>query len=194
MHRCGGRVVQDRKGRVDSAGRSLARIPDMVEMAGQRFDIAASRLSAGLRRNVDAHDRDLARIASRLSPHLLERPQQVQRDRLHALSVRLQPAALRKLDRLGERLEAFEKLRVSLNPDRPLRLGFARVHRADGALVTSGAALSRGDEVSLVFQDKENVRKAVIDGAAPEPKLEVRPARPARPKPSKVSADQGELF
>ena len=33
MHRCGGRVVEDRKGRVEAAGRSLARIPDLVEMA-----------------------------------------------------------------------------------------------------------------------------------------------------------------
>ncbi|MFC3076523.1 exodeoxyribonuclease VII large subunit [Phenylobacterium terrae] len=190
IHRCGGRVVEDRKGRVEAAGRSLARIPDLVEMAGQRFNIAASKLSAGLTRNVDAHERDLVRVASRLSPHLLERPQRVQLDRLNALSSRLAPAVERKLDRAVERLASLEKLRVSLNPDRPLRLGFARVHRPDGSLVTAGAQLSAGDPVALVFQDKENVRHAVVDGAAPEPK----PARAARPKAPPAPATQGDLF
>ncbi|MDD3836918.1 MAG: exodeoxyribonuclease VII large subunit [Phenylobacterium sp.] len=190
MHRCGARVVEDRRGRVEAAGRSLARIPDLVEMAGQRFNIAASRLSAGLTRNVDAHERDLVRVAARLSPHLLERPQRVQLDRLTGLAARLAPAVDRKLDRAAERLAGLEKLRLSLNPDRPLRLGFARVHRPDGTLVTTGASLASGDSVALVFQDKENVRHAVVDGGAPEP----RPAKTARAKPPAAPAEQGDLF
>src|ERR1700753_1715999 len=44
MHRCGGRVVEDRRGRVETLGRSLARVPDLVELAGQRFNHATSRL------------------------------------------------------------------------------------------------------------------------------------------------------
>src|SRR5690606_27166325 len=71
MHRCGGRVVEDRRGRIAAAGRGLQRIPDLVEMAGQRFNIASGRLAAGLQRNTAVHERELVRTASRLTPLLL---------------------------------------------------------------------------------------------------------------------------
>ena len=115
----------------------------------------------------------------------------MQLERLEALASRLAPAAERRLERAAERLAGIEKLRLSLNPDRPLRLGFARVHRPDGSLVTAGAQLSPGEGVSLVFQDKENVRHAVVDGAAPP---EPRPARAARPRAPAAPATQGDLF
>jgi exodeoxyribonuclease VII large subunit len=181
-------VVEDHRGRVEAAGRAIGRVRDLVEMAAQRFDIAASRLSAGLHRNVAAHERDLVRITSRLSPLLLQRPQRVHAERLAGVSARLAPALERKLDRCAERLLGLEKLRASLNPDRPLRLGFARVHREDGALVTTGASLTSGERVSLVFQDKENPRAAVVDGdgSLPRPKSAARPRR--------APAEQGDLF
>ncbi|RYG00416.1 MAG: exodeoxyribonuclease VII large subunit, partial [Caulobacteraceae bacterium] len=75
LHRCGGRAVEDRRGRVEHAGRALARVPDLVEMAAQRFNLASSRLGAGLSRNVAAHGTDLVKVSSRLSPSLLQRPQ-----------------------------------------------------------------------------------------------------------------------
>src|SRR5690606_20230853 len=123
MHRCGGRVVEDRRGRIAAAARGLARIPDLVEMAGQRFSIAAGRLTAALQRNAAAHERDLVRVAARLSPLLLQRPQAVQKQRLDSVAVRLTPAYGRKVARLAEQLASLEKLRVTLNPDRPLDLG-----------------------------------------------------------------------
>ncbi|HEX2558795.1 exodeoxyribonuclease VII large subunit, partial [Phenylobacterium sp.] len=235
MHRCGGRVVEDRRSRILAADRTLRRVGDTWEMAAQRFNLASGRLAAALQKNQDAHERQLVRVTSRLSPHLLERPQRVQADRLEVVARRLSPAAARRvaqeserfsavaarlqsqhlerpqrvqadqvralgsrldgaytrlIDRASERLASLEKLRVSLNPDRPLRLGFARVHRPDGSLVTTGAQLSAGDAVSLVFQDKENVRHAVVDGAAPE----LKPARAARPKAPAAPATQGDLF
>src|SRR5947209_18956034 len=39
MHRCGGRAVEDRRGRVEAAGRALTRVSDLVELAAQRFGI-----------------------------------------------------------------------------------------------------------------------------------------------------------
>nr|MCH1932147.1 hypothetical protein [Shewanella shenzhenensis] len=89
MHRCGGRMVEDRRSRVAHADRALKRGPDLVERAGQRFDSVSGRLGAGLARPAAAHERDLVRVASRLSPLLLQRPQRVQADRLEALSARL---------------------------------------------------------------------------------------------------------
>jgi exodeoxyribonuclease VII large subunit len=118
----------------------------------------------------------------------------VQTERLQRLAVRLQPAVTRTLDRAGERLVSLAKLHQSVDPDRPLARGFARVHRADGSLVRSAATPESGETVRLVFGD--GARGAVIDGTpavlpappAPAP----RPARVARP-PSTPS-NQGDLF
>ncbi len=89
LHRCGGRTVEDRRGRVANAGRVLERVPDLVELAAQRFNLAASRLAAGLNRNVALHETALVRATSRLSPALLQRPQQVQAERLAGVAARL---------------------------------------------------------------------------------------------------------
>jgi exodeoxyribonuclease VII large subunit len=184
MHRCGGRAVEDRRGRVQAAGRSLSRVPDLIEMAGQRYNIAANRLAAGLEKNASAHERDLVRVAGRLSPLLLQRPQRLQAEKLAAAANRLRPTMTRQLARLSERFDALAKLYGSVDPDRPLQRGFARVHRADGSLVHAGASLSAGEEISLKFADA--TRQAVVDGAAAAPKRKA--ASPLKP------VEQGDLF
>jgi exodeoxyribonuclease VII large subunit len=189
MHRCGGRAVEDRRGRVVHADRALQRVPDLVRLAEQRFDIVSGRLGAGLARNAAVHERDLVRVASRLSPLLLKRPQAVQKDRLDRLAVRLQPAMRRRLERVGERLESLAKLYASVDPDRPLQRGFARVTRGDGSIVHAGAALASGEAVAIKFGDQVT-RQAVIDGAegaSAPPKPAARPRKPTAP-------EQGDLF
>jgi len=189
MHRCGGRAVADRQGRVAHAERALRRVPDLVRLAEQRFDIVSGRLAAGLARNAAAHERDLVRTAARLSPLLLQRPQAVQLQRLTAVSARLKPCLERRLERLSERLTALAKLHASVRPDRPLDLGFALVSRADGSIVHDGASLARGDEVSIKFGDRA-VRQATIDAEA----AGGAPAKPARPRAKSASPAQGDLF
>jgi exodeoxyribonuclease VII large subunit len=189
MHRCGGRAVEDRRGRVGAAGRALTRVSDLVELAAQRFGIVAGRLAAGLAKNAAAHERDLVRVSGRLSPLLLQRPQAVQRQRLDGFAARLQPGFLRGLERASERLDALSKLYVSVDPERPLQRGFARVTRADGSIVHAGAGLASGEAVAIKFGDQVT-RQAVIEGAAADP-----PApKPARPKPKAASSPQGDLF
>lgn len=103
--------------------------------------------------------------------------------------MRLQPAALRRLDRAAERLNALSKLHASANPDRPLQRGFARVARMDGSLVMNGALLAAGEEVAITFAD--TVRQAVIEGQPGEnPTLAKRPAK----KGKAPAPDQGDLF
>jgi len=190
MHRCGGRAVEDRRGRVDAAGRALGRVVDQVELATQRFGIVSGRLAAGLAKNAAAHERDLVRVASRLSPLLLQRPQAVQRQRLDGVVARLQPGVTRGLERATERLAALSKLYLAVDPERPLQRGFARVTRADGSIVHAGAGLASGEAVDIKFGDLVT-RQAVIDGAAgPAPAA----AKPARPKPKADTPPQGDLF
>ena len=194
MHRCGGRVVDDRRARIAHADRALQRVPDLVRLAEQRFDIVSGKLAAALARNAALHERDLVRVASRLSPLLLQRPQTVQRQRLDAVAQRLRPAAGRKLERLSERLEALSKLYASVDPDRPLQRGFARVTRQDGSLVRAGASLASGESVHIKFGD-DVVREAVIDGegGAPPPMSGAAP-KPAKPRQKPATPDQGDLF
>jgi len=190
MHRCGGRAVEDRRGRVAAAGRALKRVEDQLELAAQRFNIVSGRLAAGLAKNAAAHERDLVRVASRLSPLLLQRPQAVQRQRLDGVAARLQPGVMRGLERASERLAALAKLYGAVDPERPLQRGFARVTRADGSIVHAGAGLASGEAVGIKFGDLVT-RLAVIDGAAGG----AQPAaKPARPKPKAPAPPQGDLF
>ncbi len=188
MHRCGGRAVEDRRGRVAAANRGLQRVPDLVRLAEQRFDIISGRLGAALAKNAAVHERDLVRVASRLSPLLLQRPQAVQRHRLEGVAARLAPGAARGLERTSERLAALAKLYAAVDPDRPLRRGFARVQRLDGSLVRAGASLAAGEEVSIRFGDAVT-RQAVIDAKA-APAAAKAPAQKRNPSPSA----QGDLF
>ena len=199
LHRAGGRLVDDRRGRVEALGRGLARVPDLVELAEQRFNHAKSRLGAALERNVAAHRTELVRVAARLTPALLQRPQAVQAERLERLAVRLAPAMGRTLERTEERLASLAKLYASVDPSAPLKRGFARVHRADGHLVREGMSLTSGEAVRLVFAD--TTREAVIDGQSggpdapmpaepPRTPLMPRARRAAPPRPS----EQGDLF
>ncbi|HEY3948576.1 exodeoxyribonuclease VII large subunit [Phenylobacterium sp.] len=193
MHRCGGRAVEDRRGRIAAAERALRRVPDLIELATQRFGIVSGRLGAGLARNVAVHERELVRTTARLSPLLLQRPQAVQRQRLDGVAVRLPPAMARGLERASERFSALSKLYASVDPERPLQRGFARVTRADGSIVHAGAALASGEDVAIKFGDQVT-RQAVIDGAPG-----ASPSAPAAPKPSKSRPKpglpaQGDLF
>ncbi len=143
-------------------------------------------MATALGRNVSVHAAELARVTSRLRAETLARPQRLRAERLSEISARLTPAVGRITARAAERLESLDKLRQSLNPDRPLARGFARVHRADGSLARSGAALDSGEAVSLVFADA--TRQATVDGTPPPPEAR----RPKGPRPP--AAGQGDLF
>ncbi|OYX70207.1 MAG: exodeoxyribonuclease VII large subunit [Caulobacter sp. 32-67-35] len=216
LNRCGSRVLEERRTRLVSAARALPRPADLLALAQQRFDIAAGRLDAALGRNTAVHAQDLLKITARLSPEALGRQHKVKADRLGDLSrrmdlaarraperiaqnarlpalwSRLNDAGKRRLQRDADRLSGLEKLRQSLNPERPLELGFALVRKADGALARSAGDLAAGERVNLKF--KSGDRDAVIDGegvvhAPPPPALKPTRAKPTTPKP-----DQGDLF
>ncbi|PVM90457.1 exodeoxyribonuclease VII large subunit [Caulobacter radicis] len=222
LSRCAGRVVEERRTRLQAAARGLPRPNDLLALAQQRFDIAAGRLDAALERNTSVHAQDLLKITARLSPEALARQRQAKGERLSDLSRRLDLAARRaperaaqharlpalwerlnavarrRLDREADRLAGLDKLRQSLNPERPLELGFALVRKMDGTLARSAADLAAGERVNLKFKHGE--RDAVIDGEGatppPPPPAPVAAAPPKpRPKPAAPpSSSQGDLF
>jgi exodeoxyribonuclease VII large subunit len=204
--RCTHHGLETRRTRLSAAARGLPRPVELLALASQRHDLAAGRLGAALARNTAVHERDLTRTMARFSPGLLARDHAGKAERLASLGQRLRAAALRapdaaavqarlpnleqrlrggaerKLHQAGERLTAADKLRLSLNPDRPLALGFARVSDGEGRLVRSAKALQPGQPLSLHFADGAVGARTVG---------EERPRPPARPK---VLAAQGDLF
>jgi exodeoxyribonuclease VII large subunit len=137
-------------------------------------------------------------VSARLTPLLLQRPQAAQRQRLEGVAARLRPGVLRGLERASERLVALSKLYVSVDPDRPLQRGFARVARADGSLVHAGAGLRSGEAVDITFGDKVT-RQAVIEGPAfdaPPATTTTAPRSAPKPaaKPKASPSAQGDLF
>ena len=208
-YRCTHHGLETRRTRLSAAARGLPRPADLLALASQRYDLAAGRLSAGLERNAAVHERDLTRASARLTPALLQAPARAKSERLAGLSVRLgaagrrlpeiaarrarlpdleerlAAAVLRRLSRAAERLGHLDQMRASLDPDRPLVLGFARVHRGDGRLARSGGELSPGEALSLVFADRTPVA-AHVDGAA---STSARPTRRTTP-----ALAQGDLF
>jgi exodeoxyribonuclease VII large subunit len=181
------RQAETRRARLTAASRGLPRPGDMLALARQRFDLAAGRLGAGLERNAAAHERALARVAGRLSPGLLQRPQRQKAERLAEVHARLKPCIARRLDRAAEILAGLDRHRVALNPEGPLKRGFALVWRADGSLARHADRLNAGEPVRLEFQDGR--RSAVIDGDVP-----ASPSKRAAPRPKPPGPAQGDLF
>ncbi len=188
MTQSSGRMVEDRRQRLTGVARGLPRPDDILALARQRFDNAASRLANGLRANVDVHERALLRSAGRLQPGVLSRALDSRAERLSQVNLRFNRATAVDFERTERRLKSVGQLLESFNPRRPLKMGFALVTRPDGSLVHLGAGLNAGEAVNLQFDD--TTRQAVIDGAG-QPSA-APPA--ARPKPKAPPPGQGDLF
>jgi exodeoxyribonuclease VII large subunit len=216
LTRSSAQALETRRTRLSAAARGLPRPADILALASQRYDLAAGRLAAGLERNAAVHERDLTRISARLNPALLYRPGRLRAERLselsrrlyaavaraqsmavrgaglEALSSRLVSALARRLDRAHDGLAGLEKLRQSLDPNRPLQRGFARVHHADGRLARLGAELAPGDAIQLVFVDQ--TVGATVDGLRPPPAEAPKRGRPSAQALGVAPQAQGDLF
>jgi exodeoxyribonuclease VII large subunit len=215
LTRCTAYALEARRTRLSAAARGLPRPTEILGLASQRYDLAAGRLAAGLERNAAAHERDLMRVSGRLNPGLLNRPARLRADRLgdlsrrldaavaraqsmaargaglEALSARLDAALARRLDRAREGLVTLEKLRQSLDPNRPLQRGFARVHHADGRLARVGADLAAGESIQLVFVDQ--AVGATVDRAERSPTGAPKRGRVAVQASRRSSQGHGDL-
>ena len=213
MTRTVGYLLERSRNRLVAAARGMPNTDALLAIPTQSLDRASARLSAGRQANVAAHERAFARVAGRLSPLLLQRPQArltvrlaemegrmggavmrqldaaTHRARLPELEARLDAGARRWILTLAERLERLDQLRRSLDPDGPLVRGFARVHRADGSLVRAAAGVTPGEAVALRFGDGERAARIEGEAAPPAPK----PASPKSRTPTALTI-QGNLF
>jgi len=165
LARAGGQVVEVRRTRLSAAARGLPRPHDLLAIASQSLDLSASRLAAGLQRNVDRHRHGLAVASASLRPRLLTSGLELKTRQVEQAGARLHPTVTRRLATLGERLTATGKVLVSLEPKAPLKRGFALVRGADGRLAKLAADIAPGEAVELEFADGR--LPARVDGEPP---------------------------
>jgi exodeoxyribonuclease VII large subunit len=147
------RVMQERKLRLQSAGRALPKPDDVLAIARQRFDGAAARLPASLRTNVQRHGLVLARVAGRLSvTPMRNRVAEAQR-RVPELSARAVRALQVMITRRRDRFMGEAKLLQSMSYKSVLSRGFAVVRDKAGKMVPAAAGVKPGAALQVEFGD-----------------------------------------
>lgn len=130
--RCARRYVERGRERLDALARLLPRRDALLGPQRQKVDELATRLDRGLEHRLTRARGQLDRSAGALRPAMLDQRLASARDRL---------------DRTGRLLD-------SLDPDAPLKRGYARVSaRLKGAVIGSAAAARAAGAVTLHFAD-----------------------------------------
>ncbi len=197
MERAVRRGAGQARERLEMQARLMPTPDTLLAPQRQRLDQLSDNLGNCLRHRIaDARVR-LGHAGGALRPPLLERLLDRSRERLDRLRVR--PDYLTRI--FQDRAVAFDRLSrllLSVDPDMPLRRGFARV-MAGGHLVKSVAGAQAAGRVTLHFQDGDI--GAAIDGDEPVSPLEnPRPeaispvARPARKAREGEERRQQDLF
>jgi exodeoxyribonuclease VII large subunit len=137
--RCAHRYVERGRERVEALGRLLPKRDALLGPQRQRADEAGARLDRGLAARITGARGQLQHAAGALRPAVLQRQH----------------------DAADARFKATWRLVQSLNPDRVLERGYARVtNRAGETLSTAGAARGAG-WLSLHFRGGETVEARV---------------------------------
>ncbi len=211
-HRLTGGLASNLSAHDNAFGRTAARFrPGLLErpqsLKTQQMTQLAERLDRAVARKValtEAHARlpaletrlgeALGRVAAKKGERLPEfgtrmtqaftRLSMKKGERLPEFDRRLGEAVTRTLALKAERVRGLDQVRVSLNPDRPLDLGFARVNRKDGHLVTSPDGVTDGEILELTFKGNQKLDVTAGHSATPKPVAAPKPAKP----------EQGSLF
>ncbi|WP_101065390.1 exodeoxyribonuclease VII large subunit [Roseovarius salinarum] len=195
--------VTARGQRLRDLARALPRPDTLLEGPRQMLDARADRLPAALKASVQARRVQLSEVSGALRPGLLRRATAAEAQRLantaarlnlrtlqrdiarkrqdlDSLTRRLSDAGRRQVTTWRDRLEANERLRLTMGYEATLKRGFAVV-RGEGRVVTTRVAAADARALEIQF----------ADGRLDVTRAGGRPAKPAKPKDS---PDQGSLF
>jgi exodeoxyribonuclease VII large subunit len=194
--------LQRRSQRLRDLSRALPRLETLLDGPRQRLDTTGARLGPALMSGVQRRKVRLSEAAGGLRPAAMQRMIGNERRRLDALSTRMGPALERcvsidqrrqavsamaqrvadagqqRVNAARNKIEAMDRLRLTLGYEATLSRGYAVV-RGDGDVVTTKKAAGKAQELEIQFADG----RIVVGGKAV-------PARKAAPKPT----DQGSLF
>lgn len=183
------RPVEMGRERLEARLRRMPKAQSLLQPQAQKLDDLSERLRRGLMDRAGKGREQLAGIASRLSPHVLERKCEEGKRRL--MRARLLPAMVeRPLAQAQQRLNALTRLASQLHPEKPLERGYAIVRDAAGKALTGRAQAEREKALSLQFKDGR-LEVGVGNAAAPA----APPPKPARKSKQKTSTpEQDDLF
>lgn len=184
------RLAERSRERLDAQARLMPGPQDLLAPQQQRTDDLSERLRRGLGHRLTRAGRDLSEASGALRPALLK--QRAAREQARLDTIRLRPEILlRKLGEGNRQLDQAWRLAQSLDPDRPLSRGFARVMTGDQLVKDTVAARAAGN-VTLKFAD--GTVSATVEGAASEPRP-IAPTPKAAPKrPDPAPKNQQDLF
>ncbi len=140
--------LRSASGRLPKPDALLAKARQPLDLASQRFGGSLSRMLARKRARFD-------QTVGGLRPATLRREIQARQTDVQRLAARLPPAMERRLRRMREELNGQVRVLQSVSYERVLARGFALVTRADGALVRAAANVADGDALRLRFADGE---------------------------------------
>ena len=194
-HRLSGGLTTNLNAHDNAFARTAARFrPGLLERPRQlkadQLGQWSERLVRGMTRKLTLttdHAR-LPQLQTRLAESL-KRIAATKGERLPDLGRRVSEAMARGLKQKADRLKALDQLRLSLNPDRPLDLGFARVNFKDGALITSPDGVAAGDALELTFKGERKLEVIAGSGGTP-----VAPKAAPAKKAVTAPPQQGSLF
>lgn len=169
--------------RLRAASGGLPRPHDLLDIARQRLDLAATNLGASLRHLGQQKRLRFTNAAARLSPNALRAEIRHARAQFAPLDDRLQPAYRRVLSVSATRLTALGKLLDSVSYRRVLDRGFALVTDDNGHIVRSSDAVRPGQ--LLVVEVSEGSFGVNVSGA---------PAQRKKPRPPRGDSGQQSLF
>ncbi len=177
----GGQAVTQRRQRLTDLARALPRPEGLLAPATQRFDQWAERFPGSLRALLSAKRQELRSTSAGLRPATLAMRITRGQEQAAALEGRASRAIDARLAQSGRELAALERLRQSLVYPATLARGYAVVRDGAGQVVTRARDAAGAAALQIEFRDD---------------RLEVRPTRGPRPRPSgsKPPPGQGSLF
>ncbi|MEP3422497.1 MAG: exodeoxyribonuclease VII large subunit [Erythrobacter sp.] len=191
------RPVELGRERLEARVRRMPRAQSLLQPQAQRLDDLSERLRRGLRDRAGKGREELAGVATRLSPRLLNRALDDGKARL--VRARLVPALVqRPMVAARDRLDALTRVASQLHPEKPLERGYAIVRNTAGTALTGKTQAA--EEAALVLQFKDGDLSVGV-GDAPPPAQPApvqqsaaapKPSRKPRPKPP--SPQQDDLF
>lgn len=163
-----GRLLEDKKFRVQSLCRGLPNLKRLTEEMAQRLDDWSERFTNSLK---VGQDRRKARVAE-LSARLVSPKREIERARSQMLSEAraLKTAGERIVKDRRNRFDQLSALLESYSFERVLDRGFVLVRDDDGQPVLSAKGLKTGDGLNLHFHDGDLGVAVTGKGGAPKPK------------------------
>ncbi|SFE25745.1 Exodeoxyribonuclease VII large subunit [Sulfitobacter brevis] len=146
------RVAEQRRGLAQSGARLGPALARPVALKRRELDKTDERLAPALARRVAKNRNDFEAQLRRLRPETLIRDNAAKRSQLDQMLARLSKAGNRQIGDWQRKIDALDRLRVTLGYEATLERGFAVV-RSGGAVVTSVTGAARAETLELQFAD-----------------------------------------